>query len=162
MGWAILLLLGAASLGLLWVMACALLCCTVGPNTSLWVVRLLMFCTGAGMANVFLPFGAAAFATISSADTGRASVISNAQNQLGGALGVAVMSGTLALVNTNHIAAGGSAQSYLGGYYAAFVAASVLALVGSLFAFTIRDLDAAASMRPSDPAADGAALPMAH
>jgi EmrB/QacA subfamily drug resistance transporter len=148
--------------GLLWVAATALLCCTIGPNTSLWVVRLLMFCAGAGMANVFLPFGAAAFATISSADTGRASVISNAQNQLGGALGVAVISGTLALVNANHVAAAGSAQPYLGGFYAAFVAAAALALVGSLFAFTIRDLDAAASMRPSDPSAEGGALPMAH
>jgi EmrB/QacA subfamily drug resistance transporter len=147
--------------GLLWVMTIVLLCCTIGPNTSLWVVRLLMFCTGAGMAYVFLPFGAAAFATITSADTGRASVISNAQNQLGGALGVAIMSGTLALVNANHIAPG-TVDPYLGGYYAAFVAAAILALAGSLIAFTIHDLDAAASMRPSDASAESAPLPIGH
>lgn len=148
--------------GLLWVAAFALLCCAVGPSTSLWLVRLLMFCIGAGMACIFLPFGAAAFATISSADTGRASVISNAQNQLGGALGVAVASGTLAFVSANHVAAAGTAQLYLGGYYAAFVAAAVLALVGSLMAFTIRDADAAASMRRGDASAEGASLPIAH
>lgn len=141
--------------GLLWVAAVILTCCTVGPNTSLWVMRVLMFCTGAGMAYIFLPFGAAAFATISSADTGRASVISNAQNRLGGALGVAVISGTLALMNARHAAVAGAGQSYLGGYYAAFVVASALALIGSLIAFTIRDTDAVASMRPTDrPAED--------
>jgi len=41
----------------------------------LWIVRLLTFGTGAGMACVFLPVGGAAFATITSADMGRASVL---------------------------------------------------------------------------------------
>lgn len=145
--------------GLIWVTAVSLACCILGPATNLWMVRLLMFCLGAGMASMFMPFGAAAFATISSADTGQASVISNAQNQLGGALGVAVASGVLAFTNASHAAQHEAAQPYLGGYYAAFVAAAVLALVGALAAWTIRDSDAAPSMRPaSDPAAEGAVL----
>ncbi len=148
--------------GLLWVAGVVLLCCTVGPTTSLWVVRLLMFAAGAGMASMFVPFGAAAFATITPGDTGHASVISNGQNQLGGALGVAVTSGTLALVTANHAAVAGSAQRYLGGYYGAFVAAAVMALVGALVAFTIRDADAAASMRPRDASSEGALAPIAH
>ena len=145
--------------GLVWVTAVSLACCTLGPATNLWMVRLLMFCLGAGMASMFMPFGAAAFATISSADTGQASVISNAQNQRGGARGVAVASGVLAFTNASHAAQAEAAQPYLGGYYAAFVAAAALALVGALAAWTIRDSDAAPSMRPaSDPAAEGAVL----
>jgi EmrB/QacA subfamily drug resistance transporter len=135
--------------GLLWVTAMIALFCTVGPNTSLWIVRLLMFGTGAGMAYVFLPVGVAAFATITSADTGRASVLFNAQNQLGGAAGVALVSGILAAV--------GVAQSQFAGYYATFVAAAALALIGALIAFTLRDKEAAASMQAN--AASGEAAP---
>ena len=51
----------------------------VGPDTSLWLMRVLMFLTGAGMACSFLPVQTAAFATISSASTGRASALFNAQ-----------------------------------------------------------------------------------
>jgi MFS family permease len=132
--------------GLLWVTAMIALFCMVGPSTSLWIVRLLMFGTGAGMAYVFLPVGVAAFATISSADTGRASVLFNAQNQLGGASGVALISGILAAVGA------GAAQQFAG-YYAAFATAAALALIGALIAFTLRDSEAAASMRANAPGA---------
>ena len=134
--------------GLLWVTAMIGLFCLVGPGTSLWIVRLLMFGTGAGMAYVFLPVGVAAFATISSADTGRASVLFNAQNQLGGASGVALISGILAAVGA------GTAQSRLTGYYAGFATAAALALLGALIAFTLRDSEAAASMRANASGAE--------
>ena len=121
--------------GLLWVAMMIALFCTVGPSTNLWIVRLLMFGTGAGMAYVFLPVGVAAFATITSADTGRASVLFNAQNQLGGASGVALVSGILAAVGVSAAAGVGAAQPQLTAYYAAFVAAAALALIGALIAF---------------------------
>lgn len=137
--------------GLLWVTVMIGLFCLVGPGTSLWIVRLLMFGTGAGMAYVFLPVGVAAFATITSADTGRASVLFNAQNQLGGALGVALISGILAAVGV------GTGPGQFSGYYAAFVAAAVLALIGALIAFTLRDSEAAASMRANADSAPSVA-----
>jgi hypothetical protein len=65
----------------------------MGPNTSLW----LMFLTGAGVAYAFLPVQTAAFATISSTSTGRASALYNAQRQVGSALGVAMLGGFSAL-----------------------------------------------------------------
>jgi EmrB/QacA subfamily drug resistance transporter len=142
--------------GLLWVTAMLALFCTVGPNTSLWIVRLLMFGTGAGMAYVFLPVGVAAFATITSADTGRASVLFNAQNQLGGASGVALVSGILAAVG----AGGATGRSQFAGYYASFAVAAALALVGALIAFTLRDQEAAASMQANAASADSAPVPI--
>jgi EmrB/QacA subfamily drug resistance transporter len=142
--------------GLLWVTAMLALFCTVGPNTSLWIVRLLMFGTGAGMAYVFLPVGVAAFATITSADTGRASVLFNAQNQLGGASGVALVSGILAAVG----AGGAAGRSQFAGYYASFAVAAALALVGALIAFTLRDQEAAASMQANAASADSAPVPI--
>lgn len=138
--------------GLLWVTAMIALFCAVGPDTSLWIVRLLMFGTGAGMAYVFLPVGVAAFATISSAETGRASVLFQAQNQLGGASGVALMSGLLVAVDSG--ATSSVAQPRLAGYYAAFAAAAALALIGALIAFTLRDSEAAASMRANAAGAE--------
>ncbi|MDQ2996544.1 MAG: hypothetical protein M3R61_05735 [Chloroflexota bacterium] len=130
--------------------------CTVGPNTSLWIVRLLMFGIGAGMAYVFLPVGVAAFATITSADTGRASVLFNAQNQLGGASGVALVSGILAAVGMSAAAGADTAQPQLSGYYTTFVAAAALALIGALIAFTLRDKEAAASMQANAASVDSA------
>lgn len=136
--------------GLLWVAVMIALFCTVGPGTSLWIVRLLMFATGAGMAYVFLPVGVAAFATISPAETGRASVLFQAQNQLGGASGVALASSLLAAMGT----ASGAGLPQFAGYYAAFASAAALALIGALIAFTLRDADAAASMRANAAGAE--------
>ncbi|HET9919573.1 MAG TPA: MDR family MFS transporter, partial [Ktedonobacteraceae bacterium] len=77
----------------------------IGADTSLWLMRLLMFLVGAGMAYSFLPSQTAAFATISSADTGRASSLYNAQRQLGSAVGVAVLSSVLSAVGTTQLSA---------------------------------------------------------
>jgi EmrB/QacA subfamily drug resistance transporter len=142
--------------GLLWVTAMIALFCTVGPHTSLWIVRLLMFGTGAGMAYMFLPVGVAAFATITTADTGRASVLFNAQNQLGGASGVALVSGILAAFGASAAAGAAAVQSQFIGYYATFGAAAGLALIGALIAFTLRDQEAAASMQANAASAESA------
>ena len=68
----------------------------VGAQTSLWWLRLLMFCLGVAQGQVFVPAQAAAFATISPEATGRASTVFNVIRQLGSATGVAVMSSVLA------------------------------------------------------------------
>jgi MFS family permease len=104
-----------------------------------------MFLIGAGMAYVFLPMRAAAFATISSATTGRATALFSAQQQLGGALGVAVLSSVLAFVGTTSQNTAG-VQPNLNAYYAAFIVAAVLALLGACIALTIPDKEAAITM----------------
>jgi hypothetical protein len=55
------------------------------------------------MAQVFVPVQAASFATISPADTGRASTLYNASRQLGGAIGVALLTTTIVIVGPLHV-----------------------------------------------------------
>jgi EmrB/QacA subfamily drug resistance transporter len=120
----------------------------MGPNTSLWLMRVLMFLTGAGMAYAFLPVQTAAFATISSASTGRASALYNAQRQLGAALGVGVLGGVLSAVGPTRLSATGAVLPNLAAYHTAFLVAAVLALVAAGIALVVSDRDAAATMRP--------------
>jgi len=125
------------------------LLCLMGGDTTLWLMRVLMFLIGAGMAYSFLPVQAAAFATITPAATGRASAIYNAQRQLGAALGVAVLGTVLSAIGPFHISAAGAAQPNLLAYHIAFLAAAALALTGACFALTVHDRDAAATMQRS-------------
>jgi EmrB/QacA subfamily drug resistance transporter len=119
----------------------------IGPNTSLWLIRILIFLTGAGMAFAFVPVQAAAFATISSAATGRASALSNALRQLGSALGVAVLGEVLSAVGPTRLSATGEVLPNLTAYHAAFLAAAVLALIAAGIALAVSDRDAAPSMQ---------------
>jgi EmrB/QacA subfamily drug resistance transporter len=116
-------------------------------NTTLWLMRVLMFLTGAGMAYAFLPLQAASFTTISPASTGQASALYNAQRQLGSALGVAVLSSVLAIVGPTHLSASGAVVPNVTAYHAAFFASAALALIAAFISLAIRDRDAAASMR---------------
>src|SRR5579872_4628513 len=130
------------------------LMCFVGGDTSLWYLRALMFFLGAGMAYSFLPVQAAAFATISPTDTGRASSLYTAQRQLGAALGVAVLGSVLSLVGTTYRNTAGIVLPNLNAYHAAFLAAAALALVGAVFALAIHDSDAASTMRRAKKRSD--------
>jgi len=136
------------SAGLLGVATSIALLCLVQLQTSAWVVRVLMFMLGVGMAYVFLPNQAASLATISREETGRASTFSSVQRQLGAALGVALLSSILAAVGAGHHGALGADLPRLAAYRAAFLAASGLALIGSLIALGVPDRDAAATMQP--------------
>jgi EmrB/QacA subfamily drug resistance transporter len=121
--------------------------CVIGLDTDLWVMRMLMFLTGAGMAYAFIPVQAAAFATISQGDTGRASALNNVQRQLGSALGVAVLGTVIGIVGPVSIGAHGSIQPNLTAYHAAFVTAAALALTAACIALFIHDRDAESTMR---------------
>ena len=119
----------------------------VGQDTDLWLMRALMFLTGAGMAYAFIAVQAAAFATISSAETGQASALFNAQWQTGASLGVALLSTVISAVGMTQLTAGGAVVPNLTAYHAAFIAAAVLALTAASIGLTVRDSDAAATMR---------------
>ncbi len=119
----------------------------IGQDTNLWVMRVLMFFIGAGMAYAFLPLRAAAFATISNTSTGRASAFYSSQTQLGAAIGVAVLGSVLSIIGPTTLSATGTIQPNLAAYHAAFLAAAVLALIAACIALTISDRDAAITMR---------------
>jgi EmrB/QacA subfamily drug resistance transporter len=126
----------AASIGLL-----ALL----GPQTSLWWARLLMLTLGLSMAQVFVPVQAAAFATITPEATGRASTMFNALRQLGGAVGVAVLTTAIVLVGPVHLVAGHPVAN-LTAYRVAFLVAAAICLAALTCSLSIRDADAAATI----------------
>lgn len=117
----------------------------VGAGTNLWWMRVLMFVLGYGMSHVFVPSQAAGFATISPAATARASTLFNALRQLGGAVGVAVVSTVVAAVGPVHVVAG-RAHPNLTAYHTAFLVAAALSVLAGLLSTTVNDADAAGTM----------------
>lgn len=119
----------------------------LGAQSSLWWARLLMFALGLAMAQVFVPSQAAGFATITPAATGRAATLFNMVRQLGGAIGVALLTTIIALIGATHLVAGHQVAN-LTAYRVTFLAAAAVALLGAGVALTIHDADAAASIPP--------------
>lgn len=119
----------------------------IGQDTSLWLLRALMFLTGAGMAFSFTSVQAASFATISTAETGQASALFNAQRQIGASLGVALLSSVISVVGLTQVNANGATVPNLLAYHAAFITAAVLVLIAAGIGLSVRDSDAAATMR---------------
>lgn len=124
------------------------LLCLIDLQTNTWLVRLLMYLIGVGMAYVFLPNQAASLATISREATGRATMFMSVQRQIGAAIGVAVLSSILLAVGPTHLDTAGTTVPNLDAYRTAFLAASAFALLGALIALAVPDRDAAATMRP--------------
>ncbi len=126
----------------------------LGPGTSLWWARLLMLTLGVAVGQVFVPVQAAAFATITPEATGRASTMFNAVRQLGGAIGVAVLTTVIVAIGPVHVV-GGHPAANLTAYRAAFGVAAAIALLATVCSLSIRDADAARTIpaRKSRPAA---------
>jgi len=133
--------------GLLGVTASIGLLALLGPGTSLWWARLLMFTLGLAMGNVFVPTQAAAFATITPAATGRASTMFNAVRQLGGAVGVALLTTVIVGVGATHLVAGHEVAN-LTAYRITFLVAAAIALLAIGPSLSIKDADAAATIVP--------------
>jgi len=132
--------------GLIGVSIVITLMCLMGQDTSLWLMRALMFLTGAGMAFSFTSVQAASFATISSARTGQASAIYNAQRQVGASIGVALLSSVISAFGMTSLGAGGTVMPNFTAYHAAFITSAVLILIAASIGLTVRDSDAAATM----------------
>jgi EmrB/QacA subfamily drug resistance transporter len=134
----------------------------VDLQTNLWWVAGIMLLRGFAMAFTFIPLQAATFATISAADTGRASAIFNTNRQVGSSFGVAILATVLASRATTHIA---DAMKAMGGsppvaaapraasnhglllaFHDAFFAAAIIGVIGIGFAFLIHDEDAHSTM----------------
>ena len=134
--------------GLSGVAVCTALMSLCGAHTSLWWMRLLMFALGYCITHLMVSMQAAAMATITPAATGRASMVFNANRQLGGAVGVALLSSVLSAVGpVRHLA--GRVVPHLAAYHYAFLTASIAAVGGVILALaTVHDEDAA-STRPA-------------
>jgi EmrB/QacA subfamily drug resistance transporter len=125
----------------------------VDLTTSLWVIRGLVFARGWFTAFSFIPLQAATYATITPADTGRATAIYSTQRQVAAALGVAILATVLTTTTQWHLAAAAAAPAAsvaarVGAFHDVFLVAAGLAAVGGALSLLIRDEDAALTMRP--------------
>jgi EmrB/QacA subfamily drug resistance transporter len=132
----------------------------VGLETSAWLIRLLVFCGGSAIAYNVIAVQASSFATISPADTGRASALFNTQSQVASGIGVAVMVTVVSAASP----ARATGVALVPAFHHAFLTAAAASAVGALIALTIRDSDAAATMRsrqqvPAETTAPPAAVP---
>lgn len=107
-----------------------------------------MFVLGGSMSFVFIPMNSAAFANISSADTGQASGLFNAMRQTGAALGVAVLATVISVVGPTTSGPAGAPVPDIGAYQAAFLVAAGLLAFAALMALRVRDSEAASTMVP--------------
>ena len=118
----------------------------VGLDTDIWLIRLAMFALGLGMGFMIMSQQAAAFAQISPADTANASAIYSMLRQTSSAVGVAVLA-TVLKVRLPAAGRDAAPADQIGAYHAAFLVAAALAAVSVVLAATVRDRDAAATMR---------------
>jgi EmrB/QacA subfamily drug resistance transporter len=110
-------------------------------DTDLWWMRALMFIIGGGMSFIFVPIQAVAFSNISSSAMGRASALFSAQRQLGGAVGVAVLSTALNIIGPVSNNAAGVTEANITAYHIAFLISASLLVVAAIWAMTVRDND---------------------
>jgi MFS family permease len=121
-----------------------LLFATVGPDTAFFpTIFLACFAIGLGIGTAFMPLLNLAMADVPPEDAGLGSGITNASQQIGGALGLAVLS-TIAANHTKALADDhGLTSALIGGYQIAFLAGAVAIATGIVLAFAL--------LRPRDP-----------
>jgi EmrB/QacA subfamily drug resistance transporter len=150
------------TLGLVWMAVAIGLMALMDGATSLWWSRLLLFAMGMGVGQVFVGGQAVSFATISPADTGRASTLYNTVRQLGGAIGIALLTTVLVLVGPTHVVDGHTATNFIA-YRITFLVASVMCLGGIPWSLAVNDADAAHTIpaRRQKPQREPEAEPLA-
>jgi MFS family permease len=127
----------------------------VDLETSQWWIRLIMLVRGWFFAFTLVTLPAAAYATITSEETGRATAIFNTGQQVGSSFGVALLATVLSnRLIYHHSALGvpGTQQSALLAFHEAFIAASVLVALAVAFSLFIDDKEAASTMRQASTA----------
>jgi EmrB/QacA subfamily drug resistance transporter len=133
-----------------------LLFSTVGPDTPFFpTVFFACFAIGLGIGNAFMPLLTLAMADVPAADAGIASGIANVSQQIGGALGLALLS-TLAASHTKGLLSShhGATSSLIGGYQLAFLTGAGAIAAGIALAFALlRPRTSRRELRVAAPAA---------
>ena len=121
-----------------------LLFATVGPDTAFFpTIFLACFTLGLGIGTAFMPLLTLAMADVPAEDAGLGSGITTLSQQIGGALGLAVLS-TIAANHTKALADDhGLTSALIGGYRLAFIAGALAIGTGIVLAFAL--------LRPRDP-----------
>jgi EmrB/QacA subfamily drug resistance transporter len=116
-----------------------LLFATVGPDTAFFpTIFLACFAIGLGIGTAFMPLLTLAMADVPVEDAGLGSGITNLSQQIGGALGLAVLS-TVAANHTKGLLADhdGLTSALIGGYQLAFVSGALAIGAGMVLAFAL-------------------------
>ena len=115
-----------------------LLFATVGPDTAFFpTIFLASFAIGLGIGTAFMPLLTLAMADVPAEDAGLGSGITNMSQQIGGALGLAVLS-TIAANHTKALADDhGLTSSLIGGYQLAFISGAAAITTGIVLAFAL-------------------------
>jgi MFS family permease len=136
------------------VVAGLLLFATVGPDTGFFpTIFLASFAIGLGIGTAFMPLLTIAMADVAPEDAGLGSGITNLSQQIGGALGLAVLS-TVAANHTKALAGDhGPTSSLIGGYQLAFLAGAAAIGTGMVLAFALlRERGSRPELRLAPPA----------
>jgi MFS family permease len=118
----------------------------VGAGVNLWIVRMLLFLSGASNGGTQIAVQTSMFSTVSSADAGSGAAIFNAARQSATAIGVAIFTVVISSVHSSRLAA----------FHVTFLVAAGFCVLAALAAYRlIHDSDAAATMqvRPASPRA---------
>jgi EmrB/QacA subfamily drug resistance transporter len=132
---------------------------TVGPHTAYFPTILLAnLALGLGIGNAFMPLLTLAMQDVPAADAGLGSGITNVSQQIGGALGLAVLSTvatdhTKSLLSSHH----GLTTSLISGYHVAFLVAAGATVAAILLAFWLLT---PRSARPEPQLADDEPTPV--
>jgi MFS family permease len=116
---------------------------SMGPDTGLWWVWILLLCMGLSVGHVFVSTQAAAFATIPQASSGRAATIFNVGRRLGGALGIAMATTMMVLVGAGSDTAGTGDTTP---HRVSFLVVATVNLLALWPALAVRTADAAATV----------------
>ncbi len=123
----------------------------IGLDTNQWWIRLIMLFRGWSFAFTMIPLQVAVFATIRSEDTGRATAIFNAGQQVAASFGVAILATALSNRFLHYGATLGDPATRHGAllaFHDAFVPAIALSALGVVVAaLLIDDKEAAGTMR---------------
>jgi EmrB/QacA subfamily drug resistance transporter len=121
-----------------------LLFATIGPDTAFFpTIFFACFVIGLGIGSAFMPLLTLAMADVPAEDAGLGSAITTLSHQIGGALGLAVLS-TIAANHTKALADDhGLTGALIGGYQLAFLAGAAAIGIGILLAFAL--------LRPREP-----------
>jgi EmrB/QacA subfamily drug resistance transporter len=131
--------------GLVLIGCIALILSFATTGTSVWLLRAVLFVMGFGVAAVFLPSQAAGFATVGAERTSVASTVFNAQRQLGGAIGVALLTAVISALHPVRTVAG-HAEANIGAFHTGLYVCAGVALVAALAAQGVSDSEAAPTM----------------
>ena len=135
--------LGSAALGMAWMT-------TLTPTDS-YAAGLLpgLVLLAVGMGNAFVPLTLTATSGLDADDQGLASGLFNTSQQVGGALGLAVLSTVASNVTSSHLAIASRPDALVDGFTSAFTVGAALILAGGLVALVglrRRDVPAGAEL----------------